>query len=80
MPLRLGTPPVEFNFFREQDGPRSHPRVEITPEKGVIIGGGAHVYKEDGSGPENMLTALYPESGLGGPLEIVGRYVKRSRA
>lgn len=61
MPIRLGHPPLEFNFYREQAGPANHPRVEIRPEVGVIIGGGAHVYKEDGSSPENMLTALYPE-------------------
>jgi hypothetical protein len=32
----------------------------------VIIGGGAHVYKEDGSSPDNMLTALYPHSDFAG--------------
>jgi hypothetical protein len=61
MGLRLGTPPIEFNFWRQQDGPRSHPKVEIEPERGVIIGGGARVFKEDGSSPDNLLTALFPQ-------------------
>jgi hypothetical protein len=28
MPIRLGSPPLEFNFYREQDGPRSHPELK----------------------------------------------------
>jgi hypothetical protein len=66
MPIRLGTPPIEFNFFREQSGPASHLFIELRPETGTIIGGGAHVYKEDGSSSENLLTALYPQDDFPG--------------
>jgi hypothetical protein len=58
----LGSPPVRFGVDRLSEGVLSHPKAQIQHGADVLIGGGGRVRKPDDSTPQNMLTALYPET------------------